>query len=89
MIEETQVVFHKANEPSTEIGDPIADAVTPTATPAEADELRRLVNAILAGDTEADRAEAFAIALADPVAALTCYRTLCPGIAREQRDDKE
>ena len=46
------------------------------AAPAEEAELRALVAAILADDTEADRAEASAIALADPEAALLSFRTL-------------
>jgi hypothetical protein len=56
--------------------EPIPDTVTWTATPAVTDEVRRLVSAILAGDSEADRAEALAVALADPEAALLCFRAL-------------
>jgi hypothetical protein len=63
--------------------DPLPDAETRAATPAEADELRRLVNAILAEDSNADRAEALAIALANPIAALDCYRNLCTGIGEK------
>ncbi len=56
--------------------EPVSDAATRAATPAEADELRALVAAFLAADTEANRAEALAVALADPDAALACYRAL-------------
>ena len=45
-------------------------------TPAEAEELRALIAAILAGDSEADRAEALAVALVDPEGALLSFRTL-------------
>lgn len=50
--------------------------MTRSATPAEADELRALIAAILANNTESDRAEALVLALADPDAALLCYRAL-------------
>ena len=46
------------------------------ATEAEGAELSRLVAAIYAGDSEADRAEALAAAIADPDAALRCYRAV-------------
>ena len=47
-----------------------------TATQAEAEELRQLVAAIYAEDTEADRAEALDAALDDPGDALICYRAI-------------
>ena len=47
-----------------------------TATTEQADELRELVALILADDTEADRAEALAVAFVDPDAALTSFRAL-------------
>ena len=46
-----------------------------TATPAEADELRRLIGIVLPGDPEA-HAGAFTVAMADTDGALECYRTL-------------
>ncbi len=56
--------------------EPLPDGATRAATPAEADELRALIGAMLADDNEANRAEALAVALADPDAALICYRAL-------------
>ena len=56
--------------------EPLPDTAPRAATPAQADELRGLIAAILADDTDTDRAEALAIALADPDAALACYRAL-------------
>ena len=56
--------------------EPMPDTLTRTATQVEADELRCLVNAILASDSEANRAEALAVALADPDAALASFRAL-------------
>jgi hypothetical protein len=47
-----------------------------TAGDAVAGELRDLVSIILADDSEADRAEALAVALADPEAALHCFRAM-------------
>jgi hypothetical protein len=55
---------------------PLPDSATRTPTAAEADELLALIGAILADDTEAERAEALAVALADPDAALVCWRSL-------------
>lgn len=45
-------------------------------SPAEPDELRKLVTLILAGAEEADREEALTVALADTGAALTSFRAL-------------
>ena len=56
--------------------EPLPGTATRAATSAEAAELRGLVAAILPDDTEASRAEAVAVALADPDAALASYRTL-------------
>jgi hypothetical protein len=53
---------------------------TGAASVIERDELLALVEAVYAGDTDADRAEALDAALADPAGALTCYR----GIAAER-----
>ena len=66
--------------PGTRI-EPLPDAPTRSATPGEAAELRALIGAILAADTEAERAEALAVALADPDAALTCLRAIFPNRA--------
>jgi hypothetical protein len=52
----------------------LPDPTTRAATPAEAAELHKFVNAVLADASENDRAEAFAIALADPEAALEYFR---------------
>ena len=49
---------------------------TRTATVIERDELLALVEAVYAGDTDQDRQEAADAALADPEAALTCYRAI-------------
>ena len=49
---------------------------TRTATVIERDELLALVEAVYAGDTDQDRQEATDSALADPEAALTCYRAI-------------
>lgn len=46
------------------------------ATEAERSELLALVQAIYAGDTDADRQQAIDAALADPASALTCYRAI-------------
>ncbi len=46
------------------------------ATPAEADELRKLVALVLRDADDTDRAEALAVALTDPDAALTSFRVL-------------
>jgi cobalamin biosynthesis Mg chelatase CobN len=49
---------------------------TRTASVIERDELLALVEAIYAADTDQDRQEATDAALADPEAALTCYRAI-------------
>lgn len=49
---------------------------TGTASPGQRQELRELIAIILAGDTEAERAETLAVACADPEAALTSFRAL-------------
>lgn len=51
-------------------------ATKTTATPQQARELRELVGMIGADWSDADRAEALAVALADPDAALTCFQAL-------------
>lgn len=47
-----------------------------SATASESAELRALVAAIYASDTDAERGEALELALADPGGALTCYRSI-------------
>ena len=49
------------------------------ATPAEVTELRRLIALILANASDADRAEALAVAVADPEAALVSLLALVRG----------
>ena len=55
---------------------PIHEGARRTATAAEADELRALVATILAGASDYERSEALATAVADPTAALACFRVL-------------
>jgi len=62
--------------PGAIAAEPIPDTPKRKATEAEAKELRALVAVIYSGDTEADRAEALAAALADPDGALLCYRAI-------------
>ena len=58
--------------------EPIPDTAARMATEAEAAELRALIGAILADELGADRSEALAVALADPVEALLAFGTLAP-----------
>ena len=62
--------------PGAIAAEPIPDTPKRKPTEAEAKELRALVAAIYSTDTEADRAEALAAALADPDDALVCYRAI-------------
>lgn len=62
--------------PGVIAAEPIADTPKRKATFSESKELAALVNLIYASDTEADRAEALAAALADPDDALVCYRAI-------------
>jgi len=62
--------------PDVVAAEPIADRPQRVATETEAKEITALVQAIYANDTDDDRAEALAAALADPDAALLCYRTI-------------
>jgi hypothetical protein len=62
--------------PEAVAAEPIPDRPQHTPTKAEADEITALVQAIYANDTDDDRAEALAAALADPDGALLCYRTI-------------
>jgi len=56
--------------------EPMRDTATRPPTAAEADELRALVNIVLVDDSDTERAEALAMALADPEAALEGLRAL-------------
>ena len=56
--------------------EPLPAAPWRAATPAEARELRELVALILDGADAAEQAQALAVALADPEAALTSFRAL-------------
>jgi len=60
-------------------------AANDAATPEQAAELRELIALILANESEADRPEALAVALADPDAALTCFRALAADIGSNTR----
>lgn len=62
--------------PDAVAAEPIPDRPQRQPTKSEADEITALVQAIYANDTESDRAEALAVALADPDGALLCYRTI-------------
>ncbi|MBS1139228.1 MAG: hypothetical protein H6R13_681 [Proteobacteria bacterium] len=62
--------------PDAVAAEPIPERLQRKATKAEANEITALVQAIYANDTDNDRAEALAAALADPDGALLCYRTI-------------
>lgn len=62
--------------PGAVAAEPVPERVTRAATVIERAELLALVAAIYAADPDADRAEALGAALADPEAALTCYRAI-------------
>jgi hypothetical protein len=62
--------------PDAVAAEPIPDRPQRKPTKAEAEEITALVRAIYANDTDDDRAEALAAALADPDGALLCYRTI-------------
>lgn len=62
--------------PDAVAAEPIPDRPQRKPTKAEAEEITALVQAIYANDTDDDRAEALAAALADPDGALLCYRTI-------------
>ncbi len=64
--------------------EPLPDAPMRTATPGEAGELHALIAAVLADDTDADRAEALAVALNDPDAALVCWRSLAKAPSNDE-----
>lgn len=56
--------------------EPMTEPSRAAATPAEAARLRVMIGAVLADESDDDRAEALAVALADVDAALVCYRAL-------------
>lgn len=62
--------------PEAIAAEPIPDRLQRKPTKAEADEITALVRAVFADDTDDDRAEALAAAMADPDGALLCYRTI-------------
>jgi hypothetical protein len=67
--------------PDAVAAEPIPDRPQRQPTLPEANEITALVQAIYGNDTDDDRAEALAAALADPDGALLCYRT----IAKDRR----
>lgn len=62
--------------PGAIAAEPIPDTPKRKPTEAEVKELQALVAAIYAADSDGDRAEALAAALADPDGALLCYRAI-------------
>lgn len=62
--------------PNAVAAEPISDRPQRKPTKAEANEIRVLINAVFHGDSDDDRAEALAAALADPDGALLCYQTI-------------
>ena len=74
--------------PEAVAAEPIPERPQRKATKAEADEITALVMAIYGNDTDDDRAEALAAALADPDGALRCYRAIAEerGIALVKTD---
>lgn len=62
--------------PEAIAAEPIPERAQRKPTKAEAEEITALVLAIYTNDTDDDRAEALAAALADPDGALLCYRTI-------------
>lgn len=68
--------------------EPMTDTVTRTATPAEADELRRLIVIVLAGSPHDEQREALTAALADVDAALECFRLLAAAKQCDKSDKR-
>ena len=62
--------------PDAVIAEPQTDCPQRTPTAPEAKEITALVQAVFAGDSDVDRNEGLAVALADPDGALLCYRTI-------------
>lgn len=62
--------------PDAVAAEPIPDRAQRQPTKNEAKEITALVHAVFAADSDVDRNEALAAALADPDGALLCYRTI-------------
>ena len=62
--------------PDAVAAEPIPERPQRIATKAEASEITALIHAVFPDDTDVDRSEALAAALADPDGALHCYRTI-------------
>lgn len=75
--------------PDAVAAEPIPDRPLRTPTEPEAKEVTALVLAVFASDSDVDRNEALAVALADPDGALLCYRTIAEerGLALPDADD--
>ena len=75
--------------PDAVAAEPIPERPQRVATEAEAKEITVLIGIVLANDTDVDRNEALAVALADPEGALLCYRTIAEerGLALPDGDD--
>ena len=65
-----------AYHPDAVSAEPIPERPQRTATKAEAREITALIQAVFPDDTDVDRSEALAAALADPEGALHCYRMI-------------
>ena len=75
--------------PGSVVATPLPAAVSHPVTPAEAAELRKLIALILPDADGADRAEALAVALADPGAALRSFRALAADLERQPPTDAD
>lgn len=75
--------------PDAVAAEPQAERTQRTPTEPEAKENTALALAVFAGDSDVDRNEALAVALADPDGALLCYRTIAEerGLALPATDD--
>jgi hypothetical protein len=77
--------------PEAVAAEPIPDRPQRKPSKAEADEITALVNAVFPDDTDDDRTEALAAALADLDGALLCYRTIAEDrgiVIAETEDDR-
>ena len=75
--------------PDAVAAEPILDRAQRKPSKAEANEITALVQAVFASDSDVDRNEALAVALADPDGTLLCYRTIAEerGIELPDTDD--
>ena len=75
--------------PDAVAAEPMLDRAQRKPSKAEANEITALIQAVFAGDSDVNRNEALAAALADPDGALLCYRTIVEerGIALPDTDD--